>query len=101
MSLVPPCRLIGRAAERPSSTNPLDPCPFAPEGDRMAVPIAVASTVLAVILVIVLAREIRLRRALESLLRRLLTYWRTHAHTRVPDADRPAAPDDWLPKQHR
>ena len=37
----------------------------------MAVSIAVASTVLAVILIIVLAREMRLRRALESLLRRL------------------------------
>lgn len=44
----------------------------------MAVPIAVASSVLAMILVIALAREIRLRRALESLLRRLLSYWRTH-----------------------
>ena len=42
----------------------------------MAVPIAVASSVLAVVLVVVLAREIRLRRALESLLRRLLAYWR-------------------------
>ena len=47
----------------------------------MAVPIAVASTVLAVILVFVLAREIRLRRALECLLKKLLTYWRPHAHT--------------------
>ena len=46
----------------------------------MATPIAVASSVLAVVLVIVLAREIRLRRALECLLKKLLTYWRTHTH---------------------
>ena len=51
--------------------------PFQPKGDCMAVPIAVTTTVLAVVLVFVLAREIRLRRAFESLLRRLLTYWRT------------------------
>ena len=60
----------------------------------MAVPIALASTVLAVVLVIVLAREIRLRRALESLLRRLLTYWRTHENRKTHDADDPAAPRD-------
>ncbi len=60
----------------------------------MATPIAVASSVLAVVLVIVLAREIRLRRALECLLKKLLTYWRTHAHARAPDADRPADAGD-------
>jgi hypothetical protein len=60
--------------------------PFNREGDGMAVPIAVASTVLAVILVIALAREIRLRRALESLLRRLLTYWRSHEERKPRDA---------------
>ncbi len=60
----------------------------------MAVPIALAASVLAVVLVVVLAREIRLRRALECLLKKLLTYWRTHAHTRVPDADRPADAGD-------
>ena len=56
----------------------------------MAVPIAVASTVLAVILVVALAREMRLRRALESLLRRLLSYWRTHEKPKPRDVDRPA-----------
>ena len=61
----------------------------------MAVPIAVASTVLAVILVIALAREIRLRRALESLLRRLLTYWRTHEAPPYRDTTRPADPGDF------
>lgn len=55
----------------------------------MVVPIAVASTLLAVILVIALAREIQLRRALESLLRRLLAYWRTHEKRQPRDADRP------------
>ena len=50
----------------------------------MAVPIAVASTGLAVILIIALAREMRLRRALESLLRRLLSYWRTHEKLQTP-----------------
>jgi hypothetical protein len=61
----------------------------------MAVPIAVASTVLAVILVIVLAREIRLRRALESLLRRLLSYWRSHEERNTRDTRHPADPGDF------
>jgi hypothetical protein len=40
--------------------------------------------------VIALAREIRLRRALQSLLRRLLAHWRTHETTCPDDPDRPA-----------
>jgi hypothetical protein len=67
---------------------------FHPEGDRMAVPIAVASTVLAVILIIALAREIRLRRALESLLQRLLSCWRTHEKHETRDAGSSADADD-------
>ena len=60
----------------------------------MAVSIALASSVLTVVLVIVLAREIRLRRALESLLRKLLAYWRTHEERKTRNADDPAAPRD-------
>jgi len=48
------------------------------------------SSLLAVVLVIALAREIRLRRALQSLLRRLLAHWRTHETTCPDDPDRPA-----------
>ena len=60
----------------------------------MAVPIAVASSVLAVVLVVVLAREIRLRRALESLLRRLLAYWRTREERTHRDTAHPVDADD-------
>jgi ABC-type phosphate/phosphonate transport system permease subunit len=56
----------------------------------MAVPIALASSVLAVVLVVVLAREIRLRRALESLLRRLIAYWRTREERTHRDTGHPA-----------
>ena len=38
--------------------------------------VCLASSLLAVVLVLILIREHRLRRALESLLRRLLTHWR-------------------------
>jgi len=65
--------------------------PFNPEGDRMAVPIAVASSVLAVVLVVVLAREIRLRRALETLLRKILALWRTHEERNLRDVGRATA----------
>lgn len=40
--------------------------------------IVLASSLLAVILVLILIREHRLRRALESLLRRLINHWRNH-----------------------
>jgi hypothetical protein len=60
----------------------------------MATPVAVASTVLAVVLVVVLAREIRLRRALESLLRKLLAYWRSREERSPRDVGRPADAGD-------
>ena len=41
-----------------------------------------------------LAREIRLRRALESLLRRLLSYWRTHEKRKPRDAGHSVDTDD-------
>ena len=40
--------------------------------------VVLAGSTLAVVLVLALVREIRLRRALESLLRRLLKKWRSH-----------------------
>ena len=40
--------------------------------------IVLASSLLVVILVLILIREHRLRRALESLLRRLINHWRNH-----------------------
>jgi len=42
--------------------------------------ITLASSVLAVVLVLTLVREVRLRRALQALLRRLLDRWRTDTH---------------------
>ncbi len=49
------------------------------------------SSLLAVVLVIALAREIRLRRALQALLKRLLTHWRSHETNHPIDPERPAA----------
>ena len=46
----------------------------------MVAPVLLASSALAVVLVLALAREIRLRRALETLLRRLLQKWRSDGH---------------------
>lgn len=52
--------------------------------------VCLASSLLAVILVLVLIREHRLRRALESLLRRLLTHWRNNeANPARNPVDRP------------
>ena len=49
-------------------------------------------SLLAVVLAIALAREVRLRRALQSLLRRLLAHWRKpHEKIRPTDTDDPAA----------
>jgi hypothetical protein len=42
--------------------------------------IVLASSALAVVLVLALMREVRLRRALQGLLRRLLDKWRTDTH---------------------
>jgi hypothetical protein len=66
----------------------------------MTVLVLSASTLLAVVLAIALAREVRLRRALESLLRRLLALWRSHEDRRSRDADRRAAGrGDQLPRK--
>ncbi len=46
----------------------------------MTSPILLASSLLAVVLLLVLAREVRLRRALQTLLRRLITLWRSNTH---------------------
>jgi len=40
--------------------------------------IVLANSLLVVILILILIREHRLRRALESLLRRLINHWRNH-----------------------
>ena len=45
--------------------------------------ILTASAVLVVVLVLLLCREMRLRRALQALLKKLLLYWRR------PDAEKP------------
>ncbi len=47
----------------------------------MTASIVLASSLLAVVLVLILIREHRLRRALESLLRRLINHWRNHEKT--------------------
>ena len=44
-----------------------------------------AGAVLVVLLALALAREMRMRRALQSLLKRLLSFWRNH------DAEEPVA----------
>ena len=41
-------------------------------------PVLLASALLAVVLVFALVREVRLRRALQEVLRRLLEKWRSH-----------------------
>jgi len=46
----------------------------------MTNPIVLASSALAVVLVLALIREVRLRRALQILLRRLLERWRSDRH---------------------
>jgi hypothetical protein len=49
--------------------------------------VVAATSLLAVVLVIALAREVRLRRALQHLLARLLDLWR-NPHETVPPPDR-------------
>lgn len=44
----------------------------------MVASVLLASTALAFVLVIALVREVRLRRALQAVLRRLLQKWRSH-----------------------
>jgi len=50
--------------------------------------ILTASSVLVVVLVLLLCREVRLRRALQALLKRLLSFWRNR------DAEEPVARGD-------
>jgi hypothetical protein len=57
----------------------------------MSAVVLAGSSLLAVVLAMALAREIRLRRALQSLLRRLLAHWRPHETIHSDDLDRPAA----------
>jgi hypothetical protein len=47
---------------------------------HMTMPVLLASSTLAVVLVLALVREVRLRRALQGLLRRLLDKWRPLHH---------------------
>jgi hypothetical protein len=54
--------------------------------------ILTASSVLVVVLVLLLCREVRLRRALQSLLKKLLSFWRNRdAEEPGPDVDDDAA----------
>jgi hypothetical protein len=46
----------------------------------MTAPLLLASSVLVVVLVVALVREVRLRRALQELIRRLLKKWRLLHH---------------------
>ena len=57
-----------------------------------------ASSLLAVIVVLALVREVRLRRALQTLLHRLLIHWRSHGKTNddADTSDRRAGYDDRL-----
>jgi hypothetical protein len=58
----------------------------------MTVLVLTSVSLLAVVLAISLAREVRLRRALQSLLRRLLAHWRKpHEKIHPTDTDDPAA----------
>jgi hypothetical protein len=52
--------------------------------------VLLAGAMLVLLLVVALVREIRLRRALQALLRRLLTLWRDHAQrkNRPPEQSR-------------
>ena len=76
----------------------------------MTVSLVAAGSVLAVLFTLVFARELQRRRALESLLSNILTYWRSHdAEERavvpdaaVPDAvDTPDADRDWMRRNAR
>ncbi len=65
----------------------------------MNVPLLTAMSFALLFAVAALCREIRLRRALQELLRRMFTLWRTqpHAKTRLPDPlRRPVKPDSRL-----
>jgi len=47
----------------------------------MTISVVAATALLAVVLVHALVREVRLRRALQTLLHRLLIHWRSHGKT--------------------
>jgi hypothetical protein len=55
----------------------------------MTIAILLASSLLAVVLVLALAREVRLRRALQQLLTRILNYWRKRHDKNDPSDRRP------------
>ena len=58
----------------------------------MTVCVLAATTVLALLLSVALAREVRLRRALQGLLARILTTWRSqHANERLSEDPDPVA----------
>ena len=54
----------------------------------LSYPVVLISSLVVALLVLFLAREVRLRRALESLLRRLLDYWRSDETNPVDRRDR-------------
>jgi hypothetical protein len=54
---------------------------------QVIIPVLLASSLLAVVLVLALAREVRLRRALQQLLTRILNYWRKR-HDKNDPSDR-------------
>ena len=51
--------------------------------------VAASSALLVVLLTLALAREIKLRRALQRLLAKLLKFWRNHDPPIRPDSDDP------------
>ena len=55
----------------------------------MTFALVAASSVLVVLLTLCWAKEIRLRRALQSLLARVFDHWRQNTHETNPDRDRP------------
>jgi len=56
----------------------------------MSAIVLAGSSLLAVVLAIALAREVRLRGSLQSLLRRLLAHWRPYEKIHSHNVDRPA-----------
>lgn len=60
----------------------------------MNLPYVLASSTLALILVLALVREVRMRRALQKLLIQLLTLWRNRHAKDAPGPPSPHPPDD-------
>ena len=65
----------------------------------MTVPVLIASSILAIALTAALVREVRLRRALEALLRRLLAHLRSHEKVRSRGPGSPETPNG-APRSH-